>query len=40
MGDFWFRQEYGCQFLEADTQPFSREDVERAFEAAPAAWDL
>ncbi len=30
MGDRWFRQEYLCEFLEADDVLFSREMVERA----------
>jgi hypothetical protein len=30
LGDRWFRQEYMCEFLEADDALFSREVVERA----------
>lgn len=40
MGDWWFRQEYGCDFLDAETQPFSREDIDRAFEEEVEPWDL
>lgn len=40
MGDWWFRQEYGCDFLDAQTQPFSREDIDRAFEEEVEPWDL
>lgn len=40
MGDWWFRQEYGCDFLDGQTQPFSREDIERAFSEEVEAWDL
>lgn len=40
MGDFWWRQEYLCDFLDAETQPFGREDVERAFEEEVEAWGL
>ena len=40
MGEWWFAQEYECQFLDAETQPFGREDVERAFEEEVEAWDL
>jgi hypothetical protein len=40
MGEWWFAQEYGCDFLDAETQPFNREDVERAFEEEVAAWAL
>ena len=31
LGDRWFRQEYLCEFLEADDVLFRREMVERAF---------
>src|SRR5581483_11153172 len=27
MGQWWFDQEYGCRFLDAQTQAFSREDI-------------
>ncbi len=40
MGDWWYSQEYGCVFAEAETQPFRREDVERAFREDVQAWDL
>ena len=40
MGEWWFAQEYGCEFLDAETQPFGREDVERAFEEEVEAWAL
>ena len=40
MGEWWFAQEYECQFLDAETQPFGREDIERAFEEEVEAWDL
>lgn len=40
MGEWWFAQEYGCEFLDAQTQPFGREDVERAFEEEVEAWEL
>jgi hypothetical protein len=40
MGDWWFRQEYGCDFLDAETQPFSREDIERAFAEKVEPWNL
>jgi hypothetical protein len=40
MGEWWFAQEYGCEFLDAETQPFGREDVERAFEEEVEAWQL
>jgi len=40
MGEWWFAQEYLNQFLESEAQPFSREDVEGAFDADTEAWDL
>ncbi len=40
MGEWWFSQEYECKFLDGETQPFGREDVERAFEEEVEAWDL
>lgn len=40
MGEWWFAQEYECQFLDAETQPFGRDDIERAFEEEVEAWDL
>ncbi|HSL82166.1 MAG TPA: hypothetical protein VLF66_05285, partial [Thermoanaerobaculia bacterium] len=40
MGEWWFAQEYLCEFLDAETQPFGREDVERAFEEEVEAWAL
>jgi len=40
MGDWWFRQEYGCDFLNAETQPFTSEDIEHAFSKEIEPWDL
>jgi hypothetical protein len=40
MGDWWYQQEYECIFLDAETQPFGREDVDRAFEEEVEPWDL
>lgn len=40
LGEWWYAQEYECRFLDAETQPFGREDVERAFEEKVEAWDL
>jgi hypothetical protein len=40
MGEWWYAQEYDCEFLDAETQPFGREDIERAFEEEVEAWDL
>lgn len=40
MGDWWFRQEYLCDFLDAETQPFTRDDIDNAFAEEVEAWDL
>jgi len=40
LGAFWFRQEYQCEFLDAQSQAFRREDVDRAFEEEVATWEL
>ena len=40
MGEWWYRQEYWCEFLDALTMPFSTVDVEAAMVADVAQWDL
>ena len=40
MGEWWYEQEYLCQFSEAETQAFRREDVDRAFREEVEGWDL
>ena len=40
LGRFWFEQEYLCQFLDAETQAFTRDEVERAFGEEVEAWAL
>ncbi len=40
MGEWWYQQEYGCVFSEAETQAFRREDVENAFKEEVTPWDL
>src|SRR5829696_7790258 len=40
LGEWWFEQEYMCRFLDAETQAFRREDIDRAFEEEVEAWDL
>lgn len=40
IGEFWFRQEYGCEFLDAQSQAFRREDIDRAFDQEIDAWTL
>ena len=39
MGDWWFRQEYLCAFMDAETQAFSTADIDAAFTEV-ATWDL
>jgi hypothetical protein len=39
-GEWWFRQEYECSFLDAQTQAFARDDIERAFAEEVRPWDL
>lgn len=40
MGEWWFSQEYGCQFLDAETQAFRREDIDNAFREEVTTWAL
>ncbi|MEJ7569017.1 MAG: hypothetical protein WKF41_12210 [Gaiellaceae bacterium] len=40
LGSWFFSQEYECRFMEAETQAFRREDVERAFEQEVEPWLL
>ncbi len=40
MGEWWYQQEYMCQFSEAETQAFRREDVEAAFREEVTPWEL
>ena len=40
IGEFWFRQEYQCEFLASETQAFRLEDIERAFEEEVEQWML
>lgn len=40
MGAWWFSQEYECQFCEAESQPFSRADIDRAFSEEVEQWSL
>jgi hypothetical protein len=34
IGDFWFRQEYGCEFIDALGQMFSTDDIEAMFQVS------
>lgn len=40
LGEAWFNQEYLCEFVDAQTQAFRREDIDRAFEEEVEAWQL
>ena len=40
MGAWWFEQEYMCRFLDAQSQAFSRDDIEQCFREEVEAWDL
>jgi hypothetical protein len=40
IGEWWFRQEYQCEFLDAETQAFRREDIDRAFNEEVMTWAL
>jgi hypothetical protein len=39
LGEWWYRQEYFCEFLDAETQAFSRMMVEAAFDEVET-WEL
>lgn len=39
LGDWWFEQEYGCRFLDAQTAVFRSADIERMFRRIDT-WDL
>lgn len=40
MGEWWFKQEYLVEFLDAETQPFSSASIARAFAQEVEPWDL
>ena len=40
LGSYWYEQEYGCRFLDAQTAAFARDDVDRAFSQEAELWDL
>jgi Terminase large subunit, T4likevirus-type, N-terminal len=40
LGDWWFRQEFMCQFMDDETAVFRSEDIERAFKPGVQAWAL
>lgn len=40
MGDWWFQQEYMCQFMDAETAAFRSQDIERIVSREVESWDL
>jgi len=40
IGSHWYAQEYNCEFLDAESAAFRREDIDRAFSEAVELWDL
>jgi hypothetical protein len=40
MGEWWFEQEYMCRFMDAQTQAFTRADIDRAFAEEIEPWVL
>ena len=40
MGEWYFRQEYMCEFLEAEHKVFTRSSIERMFDPEVEAWAL
>lgn len=40
IGDFWFRQEYLCEFLDAETAAFTMDEVRLAFGEKVETWEL
>lgn len=40
MGEWWFKQEYECHFMDSQTQAFQREHVEALFSEEIETWTL
>lgn len=40
MGEWWYRQEYLCEFLDAQTAAFRHEDIQRMFDGEVETWQL
>jgi hypothetical protein len=40
LGEWWYRQEYFCDFLDAQSSAFRREDIDRAFAQRIETWQL
>jgi hypothetical protein len=40
LGDFWYQSEYECRFLDAQSQAFRREDIDRMYVEQVQPWAL
>lgn len=40
LGEWWFKQEYLCEFLDAQSAAFTRADIDRAFSEEITTWQL
>lgn len=40
LGEWWYSQEYGCEFLDAQTAAFRQVDIDRAFSNEVEQWEL
>ncbi len=40
MGEWWYQQEFMCEFLDSETQMFSTDEIERAFSRDIEMWEL
>lgn len=40
LGDFWFTQEYGCQFLDSESSAFRQVDIDAALARDYEPWNL
>ncbi len=40
IGEWWYSQEYLCQFLDAESAAFRRVDIDRAFSKEIETWDI
>ncbi len=40
LGEWWYRQEYECQFMDAETQVFTSAEIEAAFAVRYETWTL
>jgi hypothetical protein len=40
MGDWWFRQEFLCEFVDAESSVFRSADITALFDDPAELWDL